>query len=144
MEASDLAAVGMGTAQQQQGQSSKKSEAWKSTRFAESVSAAPPPDAANDCVEITLDVRDDSVVLQSEKWVAGDETPLARARNASSRIKQVVQELRRLASRSAVVQPPGGLTFVNRTDKDDTKRRFDELAKDGPLHRSKFGMCIGM
>ncbi|GJN04696.1 hypothetical protein PR202_ga22263 [Eleusine coracana subsp. coracana] len=110
---------------------SKKTGARKSARFAESVSAplsAPPRRAAaaahtaadddDDYVEITLDVRDDSVAVHSVRPAAGngagedsDVTLLARTlekrsssfghsviRNASSRIKQVSQELRRLAS----------------------------------------------
>ncbi|KAG2562459.1 hypothetical protein PVAP13_8KG283503 [Panicum virgatum] len=109
---------------------SKKSGPRKSARFAESVSApltAPPPRASSspsadddDYVEITLDVRDDSVAVHSVKPAhhhggagAGAEDPdvtlLARTlesrrsassaiRSASSRIKQVSQELRRLAS----------------------------------------------
>jgi respiratory burst oxidase len=161
----------------------------KSARFAESVSAplsAPPPRASaraatdDDYVEITLDVRDDSVAVHSVKPAAGgddsDVTLLARTlekrsssfghaviRNASSRIKQVSQELRRLASvnrRGGAAGPRGvdrsksgaahalkGLKFISKTDGaagwPAVERRFDDEARDGLLHRSKFGKVIG-
>jgi respiratory burst oxidase len=165
--------------------------ARKSARFAESVSAplsAPPPRASaraateedDDYVEITLDVRDDSVAVHSVKPAAGgddsDVTLLARTlekrsssfghaviRNASSRIKQVSQELRRLASvnrRGGAAGPRGvdrsksgaahalkGLKFISKTDGaagwPAVERRFDDEARDGLLHRSKFGKVIG-
>lgn len=173
---------------------SKKSGARKSARFAESVSAplsAPPPRAAaastnaaddDDYVEITLDVRDDSVAVHSVRPTGGggaggedsDVTLLARTlekrsssfghaviRNASSRIKQVSQELRRLASvnrrgagprtidrsKSAAAHALKGLKFISRADGGSgwpaVEARFDELAENGLLHRSKFGKCIG-
>ncbi|XP_062182578.1 respiratory burst oxidase homolog protein B-like [Phragmites australis] len=168
---------------------SKKSGARKSARFAESVSAplsAPPPrgtpSAANndddDYVEITLDVRDDSVAVHSVKPAAGgddsDVTLLARTlenrsssfghsviRNASSRIKQVSQELRRLASvnrrgagpridrsKSGAAHALKGLKFISRADGGSgwpaVEKRFDDLSQNGLLHRSKFGQCIGI
>ncbi|KAL6890234.1 hypothetical protein ACP4OV_008997 [Aristida adscensionis] len=174
---------------------SKKTGARKSARFAESVSAplsAPPPRSAaaagasandddDDYVEITLDVRDDSVAVHSVKPAAGgagaddsDVTLLARTlekrsssfghsviRNASSRIKQVSQELRRLASvnrraagpridrsKSAAAHALKGLKFISRTDGGAgwaaVEKRFDDLSQNGLLHRSKFGQCIGM
>ncbi|XP_042436760.1 respiratory burst oxidase homolog protein C-like [Zingiber officinale] len=131
-------------------------------------------------VEITLDVRDDSVAVHSVKpAVAGEvEDPevslLGRKlekrtasfgssviRNASSRIRQVSQELRRLASgpkrqavvrfdrtKSAAAQALKGLKFIAKTDGATgwaaVDKRFDELAVDGLLHRSHFGQCIGM
>ncbi|KAF0897088.1 hypothetical protein E2562_033638 [Oryza meyeriana var. granulata] len=178
---------------------SKRSGMRKSARFAESVSAplAAPSGASaaarrgnsnddddEDYVEITLDVRDDSVAVHSVKPAGGggagedsDVTLLARTlekrsssfghsviRNASSRIKQVSQELRRIASvnrragggggpridrsKSAAAHALKGLKFISRADGGAgwpaVEKRFDELAKDGLLHRSKFGQCIGM
>jgi respiratory burst oxidase len=172
---------------------SKKSGARKSARFAESVSAplsAPPPRASannddDDYVEITLDVRDDSVAVHSVKpahvggaGAGGDDpdvTLLARTlesrrsssyghsviRNASSRIKQVSQELRRIASinrrgaagpridrsKSAAAHALKGLKFISKAEGaagwEAVERRFDKLAENGLLHRSKFGQCIG-
>ncbi|XP_062196966.1 respiratory burst oxidase homolog protein B-like [Phragmites australis] len=169
---------------------SKKSGARKSARFAESVSAplsAPPPrhaaranDDDDDYVEITLDVRDDSVAVHSVKPAAGgtgddsDVTLLARTlekrsssfghaviRNASSRIKQVSQELRRIASvnrrgagpridrsKSAAAHALKGLKFISRADGGSgwpaVEKRFDDLSQNGLLQRSMFGQCIGM
>uniref|UniRef100_A0A0D9XSQ3 FAD-binding FR-type domain-containing protein n=1 Tax=Leersia perrieri TaxID=77586 RepID=A0A0D9XSQ3_9ORYZ len=143
-------------------------------------------DDEEDYVEITLDVRDDSVAVHSVKPAGAgaggedaDVTLLARTlekrsssfghsviRNASSRIKQVSQELRRLASvnrrggagaggarldrsKSAAAHALKGLKFISRADGGGAgwpavEKRFDELAKDGLLPRSKFGQCIGM
>ncbi|KAG0530078.1 hypothetical protein BDA96_05G153600 [Sorghum bicolor] len=173
---------------------SKKTGARKSARFAESVSApltAPPPPRASsannndddDYVEITLDVRDDSVAVHSVKPAHGgggggddsDVTLLARTlenrrasghsviRNASSRIKQVSQELRRIASinrrgggggarldrsKSAAAHALKGLKFISKAEGaagwEAVEKRFDKLAENGLLHRSKFGQCIGM
>ncbi|XP_074560672.1 respiratory burst oxidase homolog protein B-like [Curcuma longa] len=131
-------------------------------------------------VEITLDVRDDSVAVHSVKPAAAGEVEdpevslLARTlekrpasfgssliRNASSRIRQVSQELRRLASgpkrqavvrfdrtKSAAAHALKGLKFIAKTDGATgwaaVDQRFDELAVDGLLHRSHFGQCIGM
>lgn len=177
---------------------SKRSGMRKSARFAESVSAplsapsgwrrraraaAANDDDEEDYVEITLDVRDDSVAVHSVKPAGGggedsDVTLLARTlekrsssfghsviRNASSRIKQVSQELRRLASvnrrgggggaggprfdrsKSAAAHALKGLKFISRADGGAgwpaVEKRFDDLAKDGLLPRSKFGQCIG-
>ncbi|XP_038972565.1 respiratory burst oxidase homolog protein C-like [Phoenix dactylifera] len=142
-----------------------------------------PSSAAGDdeqYVEITLDVRDDSVAVHSVKPAAGGEaedpemTLLARTlekqsgsigssvlRSASSRIRQVSQELKRLASvtkrsgpgpvdrsKSAAAHALKGLKFISKTDGaagwPAIEKRFDELAVDGALPRSLFGQCIGM
>ncbi|KAG6478106.1 respiratory burst oxidase homolog protein C-like [Zingiber officinale] len=131
-------------------------------------------------VEITLDVRDDSVAVHCVKPAAAGDAEdsevslLARTlekrsasfgssvmRNASSRIRQVSQELRRLASgtkrpaagkfdrtKSAAAHALKGLKFIARTDGATgwtaVDKRFNELAVDGLLHRSLFGQCIGM
>ncbi|KAG1331645.1 respiratory burst oxidase-like protein C [Cocos nucifera] len=142
-----------------------------------------PESAAGDdeqYVEITLDVRDDSVAVHSVKPAASGEaedpevTLLARTlekqsgsigsavlRSASSRIRQVSQELKRLASftkrpgagpidrsKSAAAHALKGLKFISRTEGaagwPAVEKRFDELAVDGALPRSLFGQCIGM
>ncbi|XP_058092818.1 respiratory burst oxidase homolog protein C-like [Magnolia sinica] len=130
-------------------------------------------------VEITLNVRDDSVEFHSVKAVSGSENENPEVRlltrtlekrpsfgssviqTASSRIKQVSQELRRLASntrrptaarfdrtKSAAVYALKGLKFISKTDGGAgwavVEKRFDELAVDGALPRSAFGQCIGM
>ncbi|XP_048531064.1 respiratory burst oxidase homolog protein B-like [Triticum urartu] len=169
----------------------KRSATRKSARFADSVSAPlraggrgnhhQGDDDDNDYVEVTLDVRDDSVAVHSVKPAAGGEedpdvTLLARAletrsssyagrgthgggvlRNASTRIKQVSQELRKIASvkrrpsridrsKSAAAHALKGLKFISKPDGwPAVEKRFDELAENGGLlHRSKFGKCIGM
>jgi len=148
---------------------SKKTGARKSARFAESDD--------DDYVEITLDLRDDSVAVHSVKPAHGgsgddsDVTLLARTlesrrsgssiiRNASSRIKQVSQELRRIASinrrgggprfdrsKSAAAHALKGLKFISKAEGaagwEAVERRFDKLAENELLHRSKFGQCIG-
>lgn len=132
-------------------------------------------------VEITLDVRDDSVAVHSVKTAGGADVEdqelafLAKGlerktslgssivRNASSRIKQVSQELRRLASltkrpqpshfdrnKSAAAHALKGLKFISKTDGGAgwaaVEKRFDAstASTNGLLHRSQFGECIGM
>ncbi|KAI3887010.1 hypothetical protein MKW92_023425 [Papaver armeniacum] len=134
-------------------------------------------------VEITLDVREDSVAVHSVKTAGGvadhedpEVTLLARTlekkssfgssimRNASSRIKQVSQELKRLASinkrstpvrrldrtKSAAAYALKGLKFISKTDGGAgwaaVEKRFDTLtaSTNGLLHRSQFTECIGM
>ncbi|KAG5537347.1 hypothetical protein RHGRI_024705 [Rhododendron griersonianum] len=132
-------------------------------------------------VEITLDVRDDSVAVHSVKAAGGGEiedpelTLLAKnlerrssfrassiVRNASSRIKQVSQELKKLASfskrpqgrfdrsKSAAVNALKGLKFISKTDGGAgwaaVEKRFDSLTANtnGLLPRSLFCECIGM
>uniref|UniRef100_A0A0E0R9C9 FAD-binding FR-type domain-containing protein n=1 Tax=Oryza rufipogon TaxID=4529 RepID=A0A0E0R9C9_ORYRU len=144
--------------------------------------APPPPPTTTTRHGGGIDVRDDSVAVHSVKPAGGggedsDVTLLARTlekrsssfghsviRNASSRIKQVSQELRRLASvnrrggggggprfdrsKSAAAHALKGLKFISRADGGAgwpaVEKRFDDLAKDGLLPRSKFGQCIGM
>ncbi|KAJ0988701.1 hypothetical protein J5N97_007057 [Dioscorea zingiberensis] len=150
----------------------------KSARFNIPADAAPAGDDEV-YVEITLDVRDDSVAVHSVKPAGSGEcedpdvTLLARTlekrssfgssviRTASSRIRQVSQELRRLASltmrqgpgrversRSAAVHALQGLKFISKTDGaagwPAVEKRFDELAVDGSLPRTLFAQCIGM
>ncbi|KAJ4790855.1 hypothetical protein LUZ62_042101 [Rhynchospora pubera] len=129
-------------------------------------------------VEITLDVRDDTVAVHSVKPTTENEDPevtllaqrlekqssaqasaaAAMIRSASSRFRQVSQELRKLASasrkpvdrtKSATKHALKGLKFISRTDGSSgwpaVEKRFGDLASaSGLLHRSKFGQCIGM
>ncbi|XP_072981679.1 respiratory burst oxidase homolog protein C-like [Typha angustifolia] len=155
---------------------SKRGGSRKSARFnvpessSSSAASAKSASFAEDYVEITLDVRDDSVAVHSVK-AAGDEDPevtlLGRklekrsASFGSSLIRQVSQELRRFASfskrpapghfdrsKSAAAHALKGLKFIAKTDGGAgwaaVDERFDELAVDGALHRSLFGQCIGM
>ncbi|XP_039133923.1 respiratory burst oxidase homolog protein C-like [Dioscorea cayenensis subsp. rotundata] len=132
-------------------------------------------------VEITLDVREDSMGVHSVKAARDGEcedpevTLLKKKKtlekkasfgstaikSASSRIRQVSHELRRLASmtkkpspglmdrsRSAAAHALLGLKFISKTDGSAgwpaIEKKFDELAVDGALHRALFGQCIGM
>ncbi|CAI9113785.1 OLC1v1014461C2 [Oldenlandia corymbosa var. corymbosa] len=132
-------------------------------------------------VEITLDVSDDTVAVHSVKTAGGGEIEdpelalLARGlekktslgsnmvRNASSRIRQFSQELKRFASlnrrppmgkydrtKSAAAHALKGLKFISKTDGAAAwaavEKRFDELTAttNGLLPRSKFWECIGM
>lgn len=123
-------------------------------------------------VEITLHVQEDSVAGGGEEEVQklpakGLEKKASfgssLARNASSRIKQVSQDLKRLASLTRHPQPPKrfdrtktaaaqalkGLKFISKTEGGSAwagvEERFDKLASatDGLLPRSLFGECIG-
>ncbi|KAF2311612.1 hypothetical protein GH714_025261 [Hevea brasiliensis] len=130
-------------------------------------------------VEVTLDLRDDSVAVHSVKAANGmEEDPevslLAKGlekrstskvmRNASARIRQVSQELKRITSFSKRPPPPGrldrnksaaahalkGLKFISKTDGGAgwaaVEKRFHEITSstDGLLPRSRFCECIGM
>lgn len=150
----------------------------KSARFNVPADAAPVAGDDEVYVEITLDVRDDSVAVHSVKPAGNGEcedpevTLLQRTlekrssfgssviRTASSRIRQVSQELKRLASltmrqgpgrversRSAAAHALLGLKFISKTDGSAgwaaVEKRFDDLAVDGCLSRALFGQCIG-
>ncbi|MFS7963972.1 putative NAD(P)H oxidase (H(2)O(2)-forming) [Helianthus anomalus] len=135
----------------------------------------------DDYVEITLDVGDDSVAVHSVKTAGGADVEdpelslLAKGlekrtslttsvvRNASSRIRQVSEELRKLTSfsrrppvgkydrsKSAATHALKGLKFISKTDGAAAwaalEKRFDDLTAGttGLLPRSLFGECIGM
>ncbi|XP_073035154.1 respiratory burst oxidase homolog protein C-like isoform X1 [Primulina eburnea] len=138
--------------------------------------------AMEDYVEITLDVREDSVAVHSVKTAGGVDVEdpelalLAKGlekrssigssvvRNASSKFRQVSQELKRLASltrrphpigrfdrtKSATAHALKGLKFISKTDGGaawaGVEKRFDELTDktNGLLPRSLFCECIGM
>ncbi|XP_062181799.1 respiratory burst oxidase homolog protein B-like [Phragmites australis] len=133
------------------GPRSKKAGPRNSERFGESVSAllaAPPqraaaaPSASNneEYVEITLDVRDDSVTVHSMKPAAGgaggDESAVS---SAGPRVDR---------SKSAAAHTLKGLKFIRMADGGagwpSVEKRFEELSQEGLLHRSKFGKCIGI
>lgn len=159
----------------------------KSARF-DLPGASAKDSADDDYVEITLDVRDDSVAVHSVKPAGGgagggpddpEVTLLAKTlerrsasfgsaaiRSASSRIRQVSQELKRLASitrrpgagvagaggrvdrtKSAAAHALKGLKFISKTDGSNgwpaVEKRFDDLAVDGKLPRALFCQCIG-
>ncbi|KAJ9559688.1 hypothetical protein OSB04_004848 [Centaurea solstitialis] len=160
----------------------------KSAHFNISDGASAPSGSSNsstaagndDYVEITLDVRDDSVAVHSVKTAGGADvedpelTLLAKrlekrssfgsavVRNASARIRQVSEELKRLTSFSK--RPPGrldrtksaaahalkGLKFISKNDGGAAwaalEKRFGELTEqtNGLLPRALFGECIGM
>lgn len=136
--------------------------------------------SAGDYVEITLDVGDDTVALHSVKTAGGDDVEdpelslLARGlekrtslgatvvRNASARIRQVSEELKKLTSvskrqpvgqfdrtKSAATHAIKGLKFISKTDGAAAwtalEKRFDELTAGtgGLLPRKLFGKCIG-
>ncbi|XXG80631.1 hypothetical protein AAC387_Pa09g1451 [Persea americana] len=122
-------------------------------------------------VEITLDVREDSVTVNNIIRGGGDaemrflgKKKLEKQRSSlgtqlSFKIKQVSKELRRLASstkfekadrsQSAAALALRGLQFMTDANVGGggwaaIERRFDELAVGGTLQRSSFGQCIGM
>ncbi|CAH2038507.1 unnamed protein product, partial [Thlaspi arvense] len=104
-----------------------------------------------DYVEITLDVRDESIsTLRLEK-----NKPMASLRSVvSGRLKTMVKSLsfasRRLdRSKSGAMFALRGLRFISQNDAvgrgwDQVEKRFHELAVEGKLPKSKFGHCIGM
>ncbi|KAL8256408.1 hypothetical protein R6Q59_031475 [Mikania micrantha] len=135
----------------------------------------------DDYVEITFDVGDDTVAVHSVKTAGGADVEdpelslLAKGlekrtslgtsvvRSASSRIRQVSEELRKLTSfsrrppvghydrtKSGAVHALKGLKFISKTDGAAAwaalEKRFDELTAGttGLLPRSLFGECIGM
>ncbi|KAI3773508.1 hypothetical protein L1987_48038 [Smallanthus sonchifolius] len=137
------------------------------------------PNGYDDYVEITLDVSEDSVAVHSVKTASGvdvEDPELAllakrlekrssssSGRNASEKIRQVSEELKRLTSFSRP-KPVGrldrkkldaahalkGLKFIGKNDDGGAawaalENRFDKLTvTNGLLPRSLFGECIGM
>ncbi|KAL5566009.1 hypothetical protein UlMin_029173 [Ulmus minor] len=137
----------------------KRNGSRKSARF---------KDEDNCYVEITLDVRDDSVLVQNIK--GGDsETAMLASRlekrpsslssQLSFKLKQVSQELKRMTSsnnfqkidrnKSGAARALKGLKFMTKNNVgnegwSDVESRFDQFSVDGFLPKSKFGQCIGM
>ncbi|AES82472.1 respiratory burst oxidase-like protein [Medicago truncatula] len=134
----------------------KKKSSKKSARFSDEVD--------QDYVEITLDVRDDTVSVQNIR--GGDsETALLASRlekrpsTLSVKLKQVSQELKRMTSskkfdrvdraKSGAARALKGLKFMTKnvgTDRgwSQVEKRFDELEVDGKLPKTRFSQCIGM
>ncbi|KAI9084739.1 hypothetical protein K1719_033145 [Acacia pycnantha] len=139
----------------------KRNSSKKSARF---------KDEDDELVEITLDVRDDSVSVQNIR--GGDsETALLAGRlekwpssrslgsHLSLRLRQVSQELRRMTSvnkfdrvdrtKSGAARALRGLKFMTKNvgsaGWSQVERRFDDkLAVDGKLPKTRFAECIGM
>lgn len=118
-------------------------------------------------VEITLDVRDDTVSVQNIK--GGDsETAMLASRletkrptlgsQLSFKLKQVSQELRRMTSsksfnridrtKSGASRALNGLRFMTKSVGSEAwseiENRFNELAINGELPKSLFARCIGI
>lgn len=126
----------------------------------------------NEYVEITLDVRDDSVSVQDIKGAVGDQEaalltshlqkhrPQTLTSQLSAKLKQVSRELKRVTSSSnrgfkhldrsktTAARALKGLQFLNKNVGSEgwaqVEKRFEELAVDGLLLKSRFGKCIGM
>ncbi|KAK7337762.1 hypothetical protein VNO77_18349 [Canavalia gladiata] len=131
----------------------KRNSSKKSARFRDD----------EDFVEITLDVRDDTVSVQNIR--GGDsETALLASRlekrpsSLSVRLRQVSQELKRMTSskkfdrvdraKSGAARALKGLKFMTRNvgsaGWSQVEKRFDELVVDGKLPKTRFSQCIGM
>lgn len=99
-----------------------------------------------DYVEITLEMRDETISTMK---------PKATLRSVlSGRLKTMVKSLsftsRRLdrSKSSGAMFALRGLRFIAKNDAvgrgwDEVAKRFDELAVEGMLPKSKFGRCIG-
>ncbi|XP_060219206.1 respiratory burst oxidase homolog protein B-like [Lycium barbarum] len=119
-------------------------------------------------VEITLDVRDDSVTVQNIKSAADQEPALLASRlekrpnktlgsHLSFHLRQVSKELKRMTSsnkfhkidrsKSGAARALRGLQFMNKNVGTEgwsqVEARFNELAVNGMLTKSLFGQCIG-
>ncbi|KAF8089621.1 hypothetical protein N665_0501s0033 [Sinapis alba] len=127
-------------------------ESWSEGDITSRCEATGSDDSDEDYVEITLDIRDDSIstTLKLEK-----NKPMAVLRSVvSGKLKTMVKSLslssRRLdRSKSGAMFALRGLRFITQNDAvgrgwDEVEKRFDELAVEGKLPKSKFGHCIGM
>lgn len=139
--------------------SNKKKSSKKSARFKDDDSY----------VEITLDVRDDLVLVQNVKGADDQDATLLASRlekghssfasQLSFRLRHhVSQELRRITSskrfnkvdrtKSGAARALRGLKFINKNVGNEgwteVESRFDELAVNGMLPRLQFGKCIGL
>lgn len=119
-------------------------------------------------VEITLDVLDDTVLVHNIRGGDSETAMLASKleRRPSSlslgsqlsfRLRQVSQELKRMTSsksfkrvdrtKSGAARALKGLKFMTKNvgseGWSEIETRFDELAVDGTLPKSKFAQCIG-
>uniref|UniRef100_A0A2P2KE11 Respiratory burst oxidase protein B n=1 Tax=Rhizophora mucronata TaxID=61149 RepID=A0A2P2KE11_RHIMU len=135
--------------------SNKKTSSKRSARFKE-----------EEYVEITLDVRDDSVSVQNIKGGDSETTFLASqlekrhpslGSQLSFRLRQVSQELKRMTSsqrfdkfdrtKSGAARALKGLKFMTKNvgseGWSEVEARFDDLAVNGALPKTRFGQCIG-
>lgn len=136
----------------------KKNSSKKSARFKD-----------EEYVEITLDVRDDSVSVQNIKGGDSETAFLASqlekrhhatlGSQLSFKLRQVSCELKRMTSsskrfgkfdksKSGAARALKGLRFMTKKvgseGWSEVEARFDELAVNGSLSKSRFGQCIGM
>ncbi|XP_072975700.1 respiratory burst oxidase homolog protein B-like [Typha angustifolia] len=138
-----------------------KNSSKRSTRFKDK----------DEYMEITLNVREDGVTIQNSRGKDQEMALLANldrptpslSTSLSSKLKQVGSELRRMtSSKKPEVRPAPrldrtmtgaaralkGLQFVTHNmvtqGWTEVEKRFDKLAVDGFLLRSRFGQCIGM
>lgn len=123
------------------------------------------PNEDNDMLEITLDVRNDSVSVQKIRGGDSQTVLLATGRlekrpsSLSARLKQVSQDIKRMTSfktfdkvdktKSGAARALRGLRFMTKTLESDegwsqVEKRFDELAVQGKLPNTLFSQCIGM
>ncbi|KAK4595774.1 hypothetical protein RGQ29_014033 [Quercus rubra] len=137
--------------------SNKRNSSKKSARFKD-----------EECyVEITLDVRDDSVSVQNIRggdsetaYLASqlEKRPNSLGSQLSFKLRQVSQELKRMTSskrfnkfdrtKSGAARALQGLKFMSKNVGTEgwsqVEARFDELAVNGTLSKARFGQCIGM
>ena len=118
-------------------------------------------------VEITLDVRDDTVSVQNIRggdsetaFLASrlEKRPSSLGSQLSFKLRQVSQELKRMTSskkfdrvdrsKSGAARALQGLKFMTKNVGTDqgwshVEKRFDELSVDGRLLKTRFSQCIG-
>lgn len=121
----------------------------------------------DDClVEITLDVRDDTVSVQNIRggdtetaYLASqlEKRPSSLGSQLSFKLRQVSQELKRMTSskrfnkvdrsKSGAARAIQGLKFMSENvgseGWSEVEARFDEMAVNGMLSKSRFSQCIG-
>ncbi|XP_004495711.1 respiratory burst oxidase homolog protein B-like isoform X2 [Cicer arietinum] len=122
-------------------------------------------DDDGEMVEITLDVRDDSVSVQNIRGGDSETVFLAsrlekKPTSLSARLRQVSMELKRMTSfktfdkvdrsKSGAARALQGFKFMTKTVGTDhegwsqVENRFHQLALDGKLPKTRFSHCIGM
>ncbi len=135
--------------------SNKRNSSKKSARFKD-----------EEYVEITLDVRDDSVSVQNIRggdsetaYLASqlEKRPSSLGSQLSFKLRQVSQELKRMTSskrfnkvdrsKSGAARALQGLKFMSKNvgseGWSEVEARFNELAINELLPKTRFGQCIG-
>jgi len=136
--------------------SNKRNSSKKSARFKD-----------EECfVEITLDVRDDTVSVQNirggdseTQYLASqlEKRPSSLGSQLSFKLRQVSQELKRMTSsktfnkvdrsKSGAARALQGLKFMSKNVGSEGwpefEARFNEMAVNGMLPKSRFAQCIG-